>query len=155
MVKGIVSGSDTFYFAVFARVASLTDTFKSCLVFSGCTSTSVLAHIITWSPEKIRITYTFHVPCVCLVIANLRYDDEMRRRRNETKTTTTTTGSSICTDAGATQASVCDFVVHRSSRTKFARESGSGKNVSKTCSLEALFRGLQLIFRSCVPGRVL
>ena len=74
------------------------------------------------------------------------------RRRNET---TTTTGSWICTDARAAHVSVCDFVVHGSSTTKFVRESGSGENVSKTCVLEALFRGFQLIFRSCVPGRFL
>ena len=67
------------------------------------------------------------------------------RRRNET--TTTTTGSWICTDARAAHVSVCVFVVHGSSTTKFARESGSRENVSNTFFLEALFRRFQLIFR--------
>ena len=49
------------------------------------------------------------------------------RRRNEM---TTTTGSWICTDACAAHVSVCDFVVHGSSTTKFVRESGSRENVS-------------------------
>ena len=74
------------------------------------------------------------------------------RRRNET---TTTTGSWICTDARAAHVSVCVFVVHGSSTTKFARESGSTENVSNTFFLEALFRRFQLIFRCGVPGRVL
>ena len=74
------------------------------------------------------------------------------RRRNET---TTTTGSWICTDARAAHVSVCVFVVHGSSTTKFARESGSTENVSNTFFLEALFRRFQLIFRCSVPGRVL
>ena len=73
------------------------------------------------------------------------------RRRNET----TTTGSWICTDARAAHVSVCVFVIHGSSTTKFARESGSRENVSNTFFLEALFRRFQLIFRCCVPGRVL
>ena len=76
----------------------------------------------------------------------------MRRRRNEM---TMTTGSWICTDARAAHVSVCVFVVHGSSTTKFARESGSRENVSNTFFLEALFRRFQLIFRCCVPGRVL
>ena len=71
------------------------------------------------------------------------------RGRNET---TTTTGSWICTDARAAHVSVCVFVVHCSSTTKFARESGSSENVRTTFFLEALSGKFQLIFRCCVPG---
>ncbi|XP_068761324.1 caldesmon-like [Montipora capricornis] len=52
---------------------------------------------------------------------NLRYDDEMRRRRRP--------------DARAAHVSVCDFVVHVSSTTKFVRESGSGENAHLASSL--------------------
>ena len=70
-------------------------------------------------------------------LGNLRYDDEMRRRRRP---------EVRFAQMRVLRMSVCDFVVHGSLTTKFVGESRSGENVSKTCVLEALFRGFQLIF---------
>ena len=106
------------------------------------------------APKHFKVLLAFPI-CFAAMMQHERSSviRELKMRRRNEKTTTT--GSWICTDARAAHVSVCVFVVHGSSTTKFARESGSRENVSNTFFLEALFRRFQLIFRCCVPGRVL